>query len=77
VILTYTTNAAEDAALAHILARRNEERAAMNPPLPPIPDVQTLNQALVQQTIASYIQQKARYDVLQTLTPAQRTALGL
>jgi hypothetical protein len=73
--LSYTTNAQEDAALAWYLAGVNAQRAAQTPPQPPI-DVNALNQALVAGTLASYIKQKARADVIASLTPAQRAALG-
>lgn len=73
---TISTNARQEAALSAIVARENATRAQRTPPEPPLTNNEYLLQRVVD-LLRSYVGQKDRDDVLQTLTPAQRDALGI
>lgn len=76
---TITTTAAQETALAHVVARVNAERAAQSPALPALSVAEYL-QHVVGKTLDSYIsarqerhQQQIR-DAWQTASAAERTA---
>jgi hypothetical protein len=55
IVLTFTTNADQDAALAWMLTRANAERTAQA--LDPIPDITTMLMSVGRSAMASYFQQ--------------------
>jgi len=52
-----TTTARQDQALAFLLTRTNQERAAQSPPLPPLADVPALLLYILQGAVQNYVQQ--------------------
>lgn len=86
---TYTidTSAAEEKGLDYVVAKRNAERAAENPPKPPLTNVEYIDQILVRRSLKAFNEQRkadessavgAAYDAANNATKnAVKAALGL
>ena len=57
---TYTidTSAAEEKGLNYVVAERNAQRAAENPPKPPLTNAEFIDQILVRRSLVAFNQQR-------------------